>query len=169
MIPLDPLFAVIESRRFAAVVNVASNLKTFLHALASQSQTQQLGAAIARDEAREQVAARIEELVVRSAPDGRESDSDTALATYLWLLCESDRGLARRAARVIVRCPGIWWARRVAEHILAASQQSSEHVGSEYDDIEIPYTEEEIRELAKQPRGRPLAEILAELARRAGG
>ncbi len=42
-----------------------------------------------------------------------------------------------------------------------------EQDGSLYEGAEIPVTDEEVQELLKQPPGRPLAEILADLEKRA--
>lgn len=40
------------------------------------------------------------------------------------------------------------------------------HDHSLYKNVEIPFTEEEIEQLRKQPRGRPLADILPDLEKR---
>lgn len=37
---------------------------------------------------------------------------------------------------------------------------------SQYADLEVPVTDEEVQQLLKQPRGRPLADILADLEKR---
>jgi len=113
----EELFSAIESHRFAALVNVASNLKTFLRALDAQPDIRQLAAAMASLEVRSAVLARLIELAGKDFDQACENPWDSALAAYLWLLSTADPQMGALAAARIRGCPRCWWAKKVAEKI----------------------------------------------------
>lgn len=121
MTALDAVFAVLEGSRFAAEVNVASNLKIFLRALVSQPAVQELATAMSVRGVCEQVCERVEELARQEILAEYEHPSDAAMAAYLWLLSTRDEELAARAASRVTVCPNCWWAAKVAENILSSS------------------------------------------------
>ncbi len=86
MTSLEAVFAVLEGPRFATEVNVASNLKTFLRALASHPAVQELATAMSVHAVCEQVCERAGELAMREVPADYEHPGDSAMAAYLWLL-----------------------------------------------------------------------------------
>jgi hypothetical protein len=120
----EELFQRVESERFAALVNVASNLKTFLRALDAQPEVRELGAALATPEVRLAVLGRVTELTGRATDPGYEHPADSALAAYLWLLSRDDAVSAVAAAEKVEGCPGCWWAKKVAGAVRAAAPGS---------------------------------------------
>jgi hypothetical protein len=121
MTSTEELFSGIESHRFAALVNVASNLKTFLRALDAQPEARQLSAAIASSEVRSAVLARVIELTGKDFDQGYENPWDSALAADLWLLSRADPEMAAAAAARVRGCSRSWWANKVAEKALPAT------------------------------------------------
>jgi hypothetical protein len=111
----EELFSAIESHRFSALVNVASNLKTFLRALDAQPEVRSLAGAMASPEVRSAVLARVAELAAKDFDQGYENPWDSALAAYLWLLSTADPEMAAAAAARIRACSRCWWANKVAE------------------------------------------------------
>jgi hypothetical protein len=114
----EALFQSIESKQFSALVNVASNLKTFLRAADSQPEVRQLATAMNLPDVRSAVLDRVLELARREIDSTCENPWDAALAVYLWLLQSTDGALAAAAAKKIQQCPGCWWARTMAERVL---------------------------------------------------
>lgn len=110
--------AQIESPRFSALVNLASNLKTFLRIVADQSEVQALAEGMKSPEGVAAVAGRIAELAAQPGEEGHEHPADAALATYLWLLGQRDREESERAAAALAGASSCWWARKVAENVL---------------------------------------------------
>ena len=119
---LEQLFRVIESHEFSAAANVASNFKTFIRALRSDSTVEQLGALLRDAPARVKVCDRALALADDTGEEGYEHPWDTALATYLWLLAGQDAALASVAAAKIVAAPRCWWAKKMAEVVLSPGQ-----------------------------------------------
>jgi len=117
MTSLDELFNGIESHRFSALVNVASNLKTFLRALDAQPEIRQLAVAMSSPEVRASVLVRVTELAGKDFDPDYENPWDSALAAYLWLLSRTDAEGAALAAARIGTCFRCWWANKVAERI----------------------------------------------------
>lgn len=115
MTSTEELFGGIESHRFAALVNVASNLKTFLRALDAQPEVRQLAAAMTSAEVRAAVLARVVELTGKESDPGYENPWDSALAAYLWLLSRTDPAAVAVAAARIRACSRCWWANKVME------------------------------------------------------
>jgi hypothetical protein len=104
---LEDTFTNLESHRFSALVNVASNLKTFLRALAAQPEVQQLAETMQAAEARARVSERVSELIAKDVDKDFEHPGDSALAPYVWLLSTRDEALARIAATRIGRVPPV--------------------------------------------------------------
>jgi hypothetical protein len=121
MTSTQELFSGIESRRFAALVNVASNLKTFLRALDAQPEVQNLAAAMASSEVQSAVLARVTELAGKDFDQAYENPWDSALAAYVWLLNTADPQMAAAAATQVRTCSRCWWASKVAQKALPAT------------------------------------------------
>ena len=89
----------IEGRRFAALTNLASNLKTFLRIADQQPEVEALSRAMANEPTIiSEVLQRALALSAIPAEDTCESEGDAALATYLWLLGSHRPDLAQAAA-----------------------------------------------------------------------
>ena len=104
----------LEGDRFAALTNLASNLKTFLRIAAAQPEVEALSRTLAHDPASvAQVVHRALGLSGISAEADREHEGDAALAVYLWLMNNHPQEFAQVAAE-ISRKPGqFFWARKV--------------------------------------------------------
>jgi hypothetical protein len=109
----------IESDRFSALVNAASNLKTFLRAVGQQSEITELAAVMHCPEVSREVCERALALASAEVNEDYEHPGDAALAVYLWLLSNHNAALARRAAAHVLQVRHSWWSRKVAERILA--------------------------------------------------
>ncbi len=108
----------IEERRFAALTNLASNLKTFLRIAAQQPEVEALSRAMTSEPPIiSEVLQRARALSDVGAEGEHESEADAALATYLWLLNNHRCDLAQTAARSIRERREFFWARKVAEDL----------------------------------------------------
>jgi len=138
----------IEGHRFAALTNLASNLKTFLRIAAEQSEVEALSRAMANDPAViSQVFQRATAIAAIPGPGEREPEGDAALATYLWLLSNHRPELGKAAAGSL-REPGpFFWARKLAEDLHAAHRSANgnrsgadgETTGQATEDIEASH------------------------------
>ena len=76
----------IESDRFSALVNVASNVKTFLRAVSEQPEITELAAAMHRPDVSQEVCKRALAIASAEVDEAYEHPGDAALGAYLWLL-----------------------------------------------------------------------------------
>ena len=105
----------IEGHRFAALTNLASNLKNFLRIAAQQSEVEALSRAMANDPAViSEVLHRALALSAVPADEDREHEADAALATYLWLLSDHRPEWAQTAAGSLPGRGHFFWARKLA-------------------------------------------------------
>jgi hypothetical protein len=108
----------IEGRRYAALTNLASNLKTFLRIAGQQPEVEALSRAVTNDPSViTEVLRRALALSAVGADGDRESEADAALATYLWLLSTHRFELAQTAARSVHEWRQFFWARKLAEDL----------------------------------------------------
>jgi hypothetical protein len=121
---IEELFEAIESQEFAAVVNLASDLRTFLRILSSEKAVEALAARMGEPGAGASVSQRITFLTHDTGNEGQEHPWDPALATYLWLLGKTDPALAKAAAEKIAGTPRCWWAAKLAQSILSPGTDS---------------------------------------------
>lgn len=115
----------IESSGFSARINVASNLKTFKRAVASEEAFRLRAQAMQDEEAALEIVARALRLC-RLVVDMRyEHPSDSAIAAYLLALTAypSHAKIVAIAARTAPNC---FWAKQVAESILDTYDRSSD-------------------------------------------
>src|ERR1043165_992305 len=110
MTPTEAMNA-IEGRRFAALTNLASNLKTFVRIAPEQPE----GEALSRAMTSEPTV--VAEVLQRAAEDERESEGDAALATYLWLLSNHRRDFAQMVAGSPREWRPFFWTRKLADHL----------------------------------------------------
>src|SRR5262249_17772083 len=107
----------IEAPRFSAIVNLASDLRTFLRIVGAQPEIHVLAREMNTEGVRAAVLERIRALVAVPSEEGQEHPSDAALAAYLWLLANLEKQPADSAAALIVTGQQFWWARKVAQTI----------------------------------------------------
>ena len=129
MSEIENVFEQIESDRFSALVNIASNYRTFCRALAAQPEIQKLATLMKSNETRQLVFQRVLELSARPSDQEFENPWDSALAAYIWLLASTDQALAKMAAAKIIESHGYWWAKKVADEVLKSSSISSTSAG----------------------------------------
>jgi hypothetical protein len=111
----------IEEHRFAALTNLASNLKTFLRIAAQQPEVEALAWAMTNEPAViAEVLQRALALSTVRAEGDCESEGDAALATYLWLLSNHRRDLAQTAAGSLRQRRQFFWARKLADDLCLA-------------------------------------------------
>jgi hypothetical protein len=104
----------IETERFAALTNLASNLKTFLRIAAAQPEVQALSRTLESDSnVASQVLPRALGLSVAPWGADREHAADAALAVYLWLLSDRPAEFAQLAAAILSEQEHFFWARKV--------------------------------------------------------
>jgi hypothetical protein len=108
----------IEGHRFAALTNLASNLKGFLCMAAEQPEVEALSRALANDPALiSEVFQRARTLLAIPADEEREAEGDAALATYLWFLNCHRPDLAQTAADGFRERGPFFWARKLADDL----------------------------------------------------
>jgi hypothetical protein len=106
----------VESDRFSALTNLASNVKTFLRIAAAQPETDALLRILANTTlAVSQISGRALELSAASADPDHEHPADAALAVYLWLLGNHPHESGPVAAAILKEPGRFFWARKLAE------------------------------------------------------
>jgi hypothetical protein len=111
----------IEGRRFAALTNLASNLKTFLRIAAQQPEVEALSRSMTSESAViAEVLQRALALAAVRADGEHESEGDAALATYLWLLNNHRPDLAQTAAGGLRQGRQFFWAKKLANELRLA-------------------------------------------------
>jgi hypothetical protein len=116
----------IEGDAFAAVVNLASDFRTFLRILASQPESEALASALGSEAVAQQVFARVLELTQGPVDETYEHPADAALAAYLWLLNGVDGQRSRAGAEAVLQARQCWWARQVAWSILERAREQED-------------------------------------------
>jgi len=106
----------IEGLPFSALVNLASDLRTFLRILEAQPEFQVLHDATEEEETTRLILNRVGELVRLSVDDAYEHPAEAALAAYLWLL-KAHQKQAEPAVAMVLGCRQCWWARKVGEYL----------------------------------------------------
>lgn len=117
----------IESPKFSAITNLASNLKTFLRIVSSQPEVKLLAGQMKVPDVARAVTDRSLCLLGTPAENGVEHAADAAVAAYLWLLSDSDQ-YSEIVAEMVAEMATerhFWWARKVAKHVRRPSSFSS--------------------------------------------
>jgi hypothetical protein len=118
-VELEHLLERVESAEFAAQLGVASTLGTFIRGLLLQAEVRELRAAISGHPAHQQLLlARVDSLAGRETDVRYENPWDIALATYVWVLMETDQVLGRLAGAAISEGRNLWWARYIVDLLL---------------------------------------------------
>jgi hypothetical protein len=127
----------IEERCFAALTNLASNLKTFLRIAAQQPAVEALSCTMTNAPAViDAVLQRALALAAARAEGERESEGDAALATYLWLLSNHRRDLAQTAAGSLRERGQFFWARKLADELRLAVGSANGNGQEATEDVE---------------------------------
>ncbi|MGH7173458.1 MAG: hypothetical protein ACRELG_24515 [Gemmataceae bacterium] len=107
----------IEGHAFAALVNLASDLPTFLRILTSQPEVRALADEMKSERVTLDVFTRVVDLAASPAEEEYEHPADSALAAYLWLLSARNGDYSARAAETVLECKPCWWAQKMADHV----------------------------------------------------
>ena len=127
----------IEERRFGALVNPASNLKTFVRIAWQQPEVEALSRAMTNEPAViSDIFQRALAIAAVPAEDECESEGDSALATYLWLLRDHRRELAQTVAGSVREWRQFFWARKVAEDLRRADGSAKGNGREATEDVE---------------------------------
>jgi hypothetical protein len=113
----------IETDRFAALVNLASDYRTFIRIASAQMETRILLGALAHaPEWEERMDARVRELASQPAEPGLEHPADAAVAVYPWLLGQRHRARTWAVVQTIAADDSWWWTRQVVRNGPSPSQ-----------------------------------------------
>ena len=115
---IDELINIIESHKFAAEINIASNFNMLLDILQKHEIVNQLDRIISLQENCNRVIYRIEELSEKEIDIRYENPWDTALAVYLWVLNSKFRHIAKDLASLTLTIQQCWWANKISRYIL---------------------------------------------------
>jgi hypothetical protein len=108
----------VESLAFSARVNIASDFRTFLRAVAAEEAMSSLALLIKDPETAFRLMKRTLALVEQRFDYRYEHPRDSAIATYLLLLAARWPQLAGITAEAAASVPRTWWAAQVAREIL---------------------------------------------------
>src|ERR1700679_2465682 len=103
----------IEGNAFSAVVNLASDFRTFLRILETQPEVTVLSTALQSEAMTQKMLARILELARSPADEAFEHPADAAQAVSLWLLSQRDKDRSLIAAEAVLGSRQCWWARKM--------------------------------------------------------
>ena len=106
----------IDSLRFSALANLASDFRTLLRILADQVEVRVLSEAMKSAGVTQEVFSRVHAQVQLPAEAGYEHPADVALAVYLWLLAARGRRFAESAAEAVAKCSACWWSSKMVAH-----------------------------------------------------
>lgn len=121
---IEELCLEIESPRFAAAVNIASDLRTFERGVNTQPETRELIAQMHHTETQTWIGEHARRLIVNAATSSEEPVEDTAVAVYLLLLAQHEEAHAEQIATTLTDLQPWWWARKVADRILSSSRSA---------------------------------------------
>lgn len=119
---IEELCREIESPRFAAGVNIASDLRTFERGVHTQPEVRELTARMQDAETRTSISQHARRLISAAASTDEEPMEDTAVAAYLLLLAQHEEAHAEQIASTLTEGQLWWWARKVADRILPSSR-----------------------------------------------
>jgi len=118
---MDDAMREIESHEFAARLNVASDLSTFLGIAEKESAVLTLFEELGSPAEQERVFLRTIELSMSSTDIRYENQWDTALTLYLWVTSLKNHALAILMAGVVSRAGQCWWAAKMSYALLTQS------------------------------------------------
>ncbi len=116
----------IESHKFAAHLNVASDFRTFLRAAEREESVRTLFRELTYSDRRERLFTRVLQLTNEQVDLRYQNPRDTALAVYVWLTSLQDWNLARVISQAVAQAPQCWWARYATNRILRGERMRSD-------------------------------------------
>jgi hypothetical protein len=119
---LPDVLGQIESHDFSALLDVASDLKSFHQAVNARPEFHDLLEHLKNKESADAVCDRAHELARWPIDPRDEHPYDAAVATYLLALSMWQEGLAREVAQVVAQSQSWWWADRVASDLFAVNR-----------------------------------------------
>lgn len=120
---LRGLFKEIESPQFAAYLSVLSGFSSVERALEDHETLKQLVNELTNSPvAQDRVVNRIARLLKHEVSPDVEHPDEAAITAYLFALTRTDSNRAMSVARQVVALPNLWWARHLAEMIIANTQ-----------------------------------------------
>jgi hypothetical protein len=122
---MDELLEAIESHRFSAMVNLASDYDHFVQAVVSMPEYKRLSSEVQDRNSAWRVFLRMVQISTSEFDPDFENPWDAALAAYLLLLNSTSHVLGAVAAEVALTCPNCFWARKLATRIKASLRASS--------------------------------------------
>jgi hypothetical protein len=126
---LMALFEQIESVQFSTQVDIASGFRVFQRALGKNDFVQSLVKYLQEHPRhRQDVYQRLVELLGANEQPDYAHPFDPALAGYLHVLNTVDPALADLAAQKILQTPRLWWARKLANHVLQNRSTKTVHM-----------------------------------------
>lgn len=115
--------AIIESRQFAAELNVVSSTEAFYRAVSRNPVVVRVLEKLRTSgEAVEELVGRVLDLCAVSTDPRYENPYDAALVAYLWLAYYGSEGLSQSLATTVDKTSGTWYAKKLAFRILAEHQ-----------------------------------------------
>ncbi len=116
---LDDRFKEIESINFAIRITILSGFKILLLTLERDETLKEfIGEIEGSSEKQDRVLNRLLELLPANDHPGYMHPYDPALVAYLYTLDRVNASLAHQAAEQLAQNPELFWARRLANHIL---------------------------------------------------
>jgi hypothetical protein len=122
---IEELCQEIESPRFSAELNVASDLRTFERGVQAQPERVELADRMQDATVRSQISERALALINAPRTTDEEPAEDTAVSVYLLLLAAHDELLSEQVATALPRNQPWWWARKIADRTLSSSARSA--------------------------------------------
>jgi hypothetical protein len=123
---LSKVFEKIESVRFAIDFTVISGFNIFQIALEENKTLRQLVSALKRKPGhKDRVLERLIALLQADHAREFQHPNDVALAAYLFVLYKADTAMAYSVAEMLLGYQNLWWARRLAEHIVGTTKTVS--------------------------------------------
>lgn len=110
----EEAIAEIEGLEFAARLNMASSLATFLNRARREQAVQAIFASLDTPRCLGQVYLRTLELAQEEVDIRFENPRDVALAVYLWVTSLKDTAMAEGMAQLVLKAPQCWWATTLA-------------------------------------------------------
>ena len=115
------VFTLIESPEFDARLSMYSSTRAFFRAMAEEQIVMDLQRQIHESgELQEEVLDRIYDLAALEIDPLYENPKDKSLAALLWVIRGTSPDLIKVAAHYAIRAPKCWYARKLAQNILAS-------------------------------------------------
>lgn len=129
---LKQIFDEIESHKFTALLNVASDLRTFLKITNSENCVRELLNKLDNTNARHRLIERVNILVNEKIDHRYLNPNDTALAIYIWAMSQKNLNSSKVTAEISVDAPNCWWSDKISGLVLYNYITQSVNVGDNF-------------------------------------